>query len=102
MPAQISVQPTGTNEFRVTVSEGSTQTSHLVTVQPKDYQRITSGIISGIIPGQIGESALLKIAFEFLLEHEPKESILRSFDLMVIARYFPAFENEMSRRLSQR
>lgn len=94
MPAKISVEPAGANEFRVTVAEDSTQTSHLVTVQPKDYQRIAAGKIS--------EAELLKMSFEFLLEHEPKESILRSFDLMVIARYFPSFEREMSRRLSQR
>ncbi len=98
MAAQISIEPTRANEFRVTVSEGKTQTSHLVTVQPKDYQRITSGIISG----KISEADLLKMSFEFLLEHEPKESILRSFDLMIIARYFPSFEREISRRLSQR
>jgi len=93
MPAQISVEPGEKNEFRVTISEGKTQTSHLVTVQPKDYQRIAGGKIS--------QADLLTIAFEFLLEHEPKESILHSFDLMVIARYFPSFEGEMSRRLSQ-
>jgi hypothetical protein len=30
-------------------------------------------------------------SFEFLLAREPKESILRSFDLPVIGRYFPEF-----------
>ena len=92
-PGEISVEPSGENEYRVTVSEGSGSTSHDVTVRPKDYERITSGKIS--------QAELVKMSFEFLLEHEPKESILRQFDLMVIARYFPAFEREISRRLSQ-
>ena len=35
----------------------------------------------------------------FLLEREPKESILRSFDLTVISRYFAEYEREMTGRL---
>jgi hypothetical protein len=38
-------------------------------------------------------------SFLFLLEREPKESILRSFDLTVISRYFPEYEREITRRL---
>lgn len=94
MKPVISVEPLAENEFRVTVSEGSTRSSHRVTVQPKDYQRIASGKITA--------AELVKMSFVFLLEHESKESILPQFDLMVIARYFPSFEREMSRRLSER
>ena len=32
----------------------------------------------------------------FLLEREPKESILRSFDVSQIATYFPEFEAEIT------
>ena len=46
MSANISVEPSGENEFRVTVSEGSTRSSHRVTVQPKDYERIAAGKIA--------------------------------------------------------
>jgi len=31
-------------------------------------------------------------SFRFLLEREPKESILREFDLSVIKRYFPDYD----------
>jgi hypothetical protein len=31
----------------------------------------------------------LEAAFQFLLDREPKESILRRFDVMAISRYFP-------------
>jgi hypothetical protein len=30
-----------------------------------------------------------------LLDREPKESILRRFDVTVISRYFPEFEQEL-------
>jgi hypothetical protein len=37
----------------------------------------------------------LEAAFRFLLDREPKESILRRFDVTVISRYFPEFEREL-------
>ena len=37
----------------------------------------------------------LDAAFRFLLDREPKESILARFDVSVIARYFPEFEREL-------
>lgn len=43
---------------------------------------------------------LVRAAFAFLLEHEPAGSILRSFDLEVIGRYFPGWEDDVRRRLS--
>jgi hypothetical protein len=38
--------------------------------------------------------------FDFLLEHEPKESILRTFDLSVVGTYFPEYEHEIRSRLA--
>ena len=35
----------------------------------------------------------------FLLEREPKESILSRFDLPIISRYFPEYEEEIGERL---
>ena len=43
----------------------------------------------------------LEAAFQFLLDREPKESILGRFDVAVISRYFPEFERELPRYLSQ-
>jgi hypothetical protein len=42
----------------------------------------------------------IEAAFRFLLDREPKESILRKFDVTQIARYFPEFGREMPRYLS--
>ena len=44
---------------------------------------------------------LVQRTFEFLLEREPKESILRRFELPVVARYFPDFPAEIARRLAE-
>ena len=43
----------------------------------------------------------LEAVFRFLLDHKPKESILGRFDVTAILRYFPEFEREMPRYLSQ-
>ena len=43
----------------------------------------------------------IEAAFQFLLDREPKESILRRFDIAVISRYFPEFERELPGYLSQ-
>jgi hypothetical protein len=89
--ARIEVTAIDRDTFRVVVSEGGGQTTHTVTVDPADYQRISGGAVSA--------DELVRRSFEFLLEHEPKESILRSFSLSVIARYFPDYEREIGRRL---
>ena len=47
----------------------------------------------------IDESTLVQESFAFLLEREPASSILSSFELPVIARYFPEYEQEIRRRL---
>jgi hypothetical protein len=93
MKPTISVETIGDTEFRVIVTEGANQSSHRVTVKQKDYDRITAGKIA---PGD-----LVRMSFEYLLEHESRQSILSRFDLMEIARYFPTFENEIRRRFSK-
>jgi hypothetical protein len=73
--------------FQVTVTAHST-TSHHVTLQDAYAHQLTLSKIS--------KEALIKASFEFLLEREPNTSILRHFDLSVIARYFPEYENTIS------
>ncbi len=79
--------------FDVTVAEGAGESRHEVTVSAADLARLTA---SGQSPTQ-----LIEAAFRFLLDRESKESILRRFDLTVIARYFPEFERQLPRYLSQ-
>jgi hypothetical protein len=94
MTAKIEVQKIGDEEFQVRVTEGQSSTSHRVTLKSADYQRLAGGTIE---PGE-----LVRRSFEFLLENEPKESILARFDLTLIARYFPDFERQIQRRIFHR
>ena len=43
---------------------------------------------------------LVAASFAFLLEREARESILRSFELPVIGRYFPEYPSEIRRRMA--
>ena len=91
MAATIQVEKLREGEFRVTVAEAGSRTTHQVTLTNDYYQRLTGGAVP--------PEELVRRSFEFLLKHEPKESILARFDLTVIARYFPEYEREIPKRL---
>ena len=78
-------------EFQVTVSDKRGETRHRVTLHKADYERLAAGKAS--------PESLVTESFQFLLEREPKESILRSFDLTLIGHYFPTYEREIAGRL---
>ncbi len=71
----------------VDVDEAGVVTHHLVHVWPADLERWGHG--------QSPEE-LVRRSFGFLLQREPKESILREFDLEVIQRYFPDYDRAMA------
>jgi hypothetical protein len=87
--AEIDVSPLGAGRFRVRVAEGASSTEHEVVVAAQDLERLGVGYPS--------PEAFVRACFEFLLEREPKESILRTFDVTVIGRYFPEFEARIRR-----
>lgn len=87
----INVKHLAGEEWLVTISEKVT-TQHRV--------RVTDGDVSRYGHGHAAEE-LLKESFEFLLEREPSTSILHSFDLPVISRYFPEYEREIVSRLGK-
>jgi hypothetical protein len=93
MNAKINVESLSDGAFQVRVSEGATESSHRVTLRPEYLKRLTAG--------KIDATELLRRSFEFLLDREPKESILSRFDLQDIQRYFPDFERAMERQISQ-
>ena len=90
MMAEIHVQRVNDAQFRVEVHEGPSQTVHTVTASSEGIQRYGT---------DVQPERLIEKSFEFLLEREPKESILRSFDLTVIERYFPEYPNNIRSRL---
>jgi hypothetical protein len=91
MPTKIEVEKLDASHFRVRVIEAESESIHEVTLNPKDYARLA-------VPTADPEE-LIRESFEFLLEREPKESILSRFDLSVISRYFPEYEREIKKRL---
>jgi hypothetical protein len=83
----ITVQPIDGKTFKVTV-QARTATTHTVTVSPEYHRKLTGGRVSA--------EELVRFSFEFLLQRESNTSILRSFDLPVIARYFPEYESTVA------
>lgn len=61
--------------------------------------RVTTADLARLDPTAIEPTDLVRRSFDFLLRHEAKESILASFDLTVISRYFPDYESEIRRRV---
>jgi len=68
--------------YDVVVDDGRGTTRHEVTVWPSDVARYA--------PDATPEQ-LIEASFAFLLEREPKESILARFELPAIERYFPEY-----------
>jgi hypothetical protein len=79
-------------ELMVVVRGGGSESRHRVRAARADLERLA--------PGQPPERCV-EAAFRFLLDREPKESILGEFELTVIARYFPEFERELPEYLGR-
>ena len=80
------------DEYEVKV-DGTTRTTHHVRLRDVDRQRLGGKSVSA---GQVIEES-----FRFLLEREPNTSILSSFELPLIGKYFPQYEREIRERLKQ-
>lgn len=76
---------------QVEVGEGTRATNHRVLVPLPD--------VDDLQPGATDPTALVEASFAFLLEREPKESILPEFDLGMIERYFPEYRTAIRERL---
>ena len=74
-------------EFQVTVN-AINPTSHNVTLTNDTYQNLTSG--------KVNKKELIKFSFKFLLERESNTSILPSFELSVISRYFSEYKKTVN------
>jgi hypothetical protein len=60
----------------------------------------TNGDLSDLGGNTTDPETLVRESFAFLLEREPRESILVRFDLPVIGRYFPEYPAEIQKRLN--
>ncbi|MEZ5083903.1 MAG: hypothetical protein R2750_10705 [Bacteroidales bacterium] len=80
---KIDVKKISGNVFDVTV-HSQTTTNHTVSLPEMYYRKLTDE--------KIDPETLIKKSFEFLLERESNTSILKNFELGLIARYFPEYE----------
>lgn len=76
----------------VTVEDRTGQSRHTVSVPEDDYRTLSEG--------DVDVDELVRESFEFLLDREPRQSIMAQFDIMTISRYFPEYENRITDRLN--
>jgi hypothetical protein len=72
-------------------ADGRDLSTHQVRVGAPDLDRLD--------PAATDPTDLVTRSFAFLLERESAASILRSFDLLEIARYFPEYESTIRDRV---
>ena len=78
----------------VSIDDGRGTSTHDVTVAAADATDLAAAADQSDVERLVYETVA------FLLEREPKESILGAFDLTVVGRYFPEFEAEIRSRLA--
>ena len=86
--SSISIEKRNDNVFEVTVADSVT-TTHTVTV--------TDQSLSDLTDNNTTKTQLLEFSFNFLLDREPNTSILSSFDINIISRYFSDYGDEVRR-----
>ena len=84
----VSIKKVSDDVFEVTVAETST-TTHTVTV--------TDQSLTDLSADNATKTQLLEFSFNFLLDREPNTSILSSFDINVISKYFSDYKDEVRR-----
>ncbi len=86
----VEVSQTGGDDplqFDVRVQVGAGESRHKVTLARATLEQLGNGVEA---------VEFVRAAFEFLLEREPKEAIMSRFDVTVIGRYFPEFQEEIA------
>src|SRR3989304_148227 len=72
---------------RAETQEGEAATQHDIPLPKRDFDRLG---------GDRTPEAFVRDCFTFLLQREPQEAILHSFDVSAIGRYFPEFERTIA------
>jgi len=85
----INVTRHDNDTFKVEVDDKGSKGRFSVTLDD-DYHRK--------LKNELSKEELIEKSFEFLLEREPVGSILSSFDLKIISRYFPEYEREIKEK----
>ena len=88
----ISVSLIDANTYQVVV-EKDVETTHVVCMSQEYYRELCGATVT--------HEWVIVQAFNFLLERESNTEILSEFDLHVINRYFPEFEDDIKARLDR-
>lgn len=78
-------------EFEVEVVGEGSRSRHRVSMGKDFYKNLET---------KVSPEEVIKKSFEFLLEREPKESILREFDVSIISQYFPEYKEKIKKQLT--
>ena len=82
----IFIKELSDNKFEIIINKKPI-TKHTVLLTDEYHDSLTKKKIS--------KKKLLEYSFQFLLEREPNTSILSFFELNIISKYFPEYENEI-------
>ena len=84
----INVETIDNNSFKVSVTKNSS-TVHIVFLKDRFHQVVSNN--------KLTKTKLITKSFEFLLERESNQSILKKFNLEVISQYFPEYIDEIKK-----
>ncbi|MDA1334507.1 MAG: hypothetical protein O2794_00630 [bacterium] len=84
--AQIDIDELSPGTYEVLVDNFVSTSSHQVQLKDETYEKLGNGR---------SKEDFIRDSFRFLLEREPKENILKEFDMSVISTYFPEYESEI-------
>jgi hypothetical protein len=84
----ISVETIDNNSFKVSVTKESS-TLYIVLLNDRFHQDVSNN--------KLTKTELITKSFEFLLERESNQSILKKFNLEVISQYFPEYIDEIKK-----
>ena len=87
----ISVETIDNNSFKVSVTKESS-TVYIVLLNDRFHQDVSNN--------KLTKTELITKSFEFLLERESNQSILKKFNLEVISQYFPEYFDEIKKTYS--
>jgi len=87
----INVETIDNNTFKVSVTKNAS-TVHIVLLNDRFHLDVSNN--------KLTKTELITKSFEFLLERESNQSILKKFNLEVISQYFPEYFDEIKKTYS--
>ena len=84
----ISIKILSNDEYEISVNS-KTVTTHILSLSDEVHKNLTNE--------KVTKEELLDFSFKFLLDRESNTSILSSFELIVISRYFSDYEKSVKK-----